>query len=257
MSNEQRYLRALFGGTDVSSFPTEEMQSAFQRIGTRLMEAADVEAELRSLYKVEGFSEFALSLLWLSRQARGNPSKTEPTAEEREILLARFPFLTGGPSTGMPEIELPSPAVPDVSVPAEEPVQELPPQPVVPSAAAGPPSEAVSESEFALLMEQFVEAMQGGDETRTTLMDRIVEAARGISAEGSGADAELREYCSLFVTFLDYVVQNQFMDDVRVMNILSNISAPVSGWVSSAPGERSGQLSDGIEVLRGFKSMFE
>jgi hypothetical protein len=276
MNNEQHYLQTLFNSMDQGFFPTDEMRSAFQRITERLRDAPDLEAELRSLYRVENFAEFALSLLWISRQVRRDPLKAEPTDEERGLLMSRFPVLSGGmaaeplppeittsvepgaPWAGPQASEETPPAEPETPWPAAEPSGEIPAaEPGAPSETPAPAGEGISPGEFALLMERFVEAMQGGDEERTVLMDRMLGAARGNSAEGSGADEELREYCSLLVVFLDYVEENQYMDDVRVMNILSNISGPVSGWAAAAPAERTGQLADGIEVLRNFKSMFE
>jgi hypothetical protein len=47
------------------------------------------------------------------------------------------------------------------------------------------------------------------------------------------------------------------MDDVRVMNILSNVSSPVSSWAQAAPDGREGILAEGTEILRTFKSLFE
>ncbi|MBI3580190.1 MAG: hypothetical protein HY089_12365 [Ignavibacteriales bacterium] len=47
------------------------------------------------------------------------------------------------------------------------------------------------------------------------------------------------------------------MDDVRVMNILSNVSSPVSQWANAAPEARGGLLEDGLGPLRDFKSLFE
>ena len=47
------------------------------------------------------------------------------------------------------------------------------------------------------------------------------------------------------------------MDDVRVMNILSNIQDPFAQWARSKPEEQSGLLDSTNDILRDFKTMFE
>jgi hypothetical protein len=59
------------------------------------------------------------------------------------------------------------------------------------------------------------------------------------------------------VEFLKYITENGFMEDVRVMNILSNVSGPVTSWAQAPPDGRAGVLAEGTEILRSFKSLFE
>jgi hypothetical protein len=68
---------------------------------------------------------------------------------------------------------------------------------------------------------------------------------------------DYKQFCKLLTEFLEYISNNQYMDDVRVMNILSNIQDPFAQWAHSAPENRSGLLDPVNDILRDFKTMFE
>jgi len=59
------------------------------------------------------------------------------------------------------------------------------------------------------------------------------------------------------VEFLSYVRSNEYMDDVRTMNILSTISDAMASWSSASIETRSGLLSEGIKALSEAQSHFE
>jgi hypothetical protein len=123
---------------------------------------------------------------------------------------------------------------------------------------APPPGPASgSEGEFAALMEKFVEAMQSGSDERDGLMQSVLSQSKSMMNEGSGVPDDLREFSGFMVEFLTYITENGFMDDVRVMNILSNVSGPVTSWAQASPDGRAGILAEGTEILRSFKSLFE
>ena len=86
-------------------------------------------------------------------------------------------------------------------------------------------------------------------------MESVKTECRTFLALSSGT--ELHEFCRIILEFLDYVDTNQFIDDIRVMNIISNIQGPYLQWKDSAPENRAGILDPALEILRDFKSMFE
>jgi hypothetical protein len=57
--------------------------------------------------------------------------------------------------------------------------------------------------------------------------------------------------------FLDYVLAGELIDDIRVMNIISNIQGPFAQWEQANPENRTGLLDGAIDILRDFKTMFE
>jgi len=119
-----------------------------------------------------------------------------------------------------------------------------------------PTSERAQELIFAGLLEKFLEAVQGGSDDRSTLMSDVKKECNTVLALSSPPE-EYKQFCQLLVEFLQYITDNQFLDDVRVMNIVSNIQDPVSQWARTEPGGRTGLLDPAIEILRDFKTMFE
>ncbi len=61
----------------------------------------------------------------------------------------------------------------------------------------------------------------------------------------------------MLIEFLTYIETNQYIDDVRVMNIVTNVQEPYTLWSKTPPDQRSGILDPAIEMLRDFKVMFE
>lgn len=275
MSRAQQYVQTLMENVAEGQISSDHYRLMFGKIGRRLAQADDFDTELRRLYKVAGFSEFALSLMWIAERVEADPGKTEFTPNEQALVVQRYRYAIGDleqPPLGEP---VAGPPADDVFAPAVEEAQPAPEQtPEMPavlqmetsgsiaasdqSAYAPPPGSAEgSEGEYAALMEKFVEAMQSGSEERDGLVKEVLERSNAFKAEGSGMAADVREFCGYLVEFLQYITENGFMDDVRVMNILSNVSGPVASWAQAAPENRPGQLSEGTEILRTFKSLFE
>jgi hypothetical protein len=73
---------------------------------------------------------------------------------------------------------------------------------------------------------------------------------------GSATD-DYKQFCKMLIEFLEYISNNQYLDDVRVMNILSNIQDPFAQWARSIPNKRAGILGSVNDTLRDFKTMFE
>ncbi|MEX1140243.1 MAG: hypothetical protein WEB33_11750 [Bacteroidota bacterium] len=279
MIRAQQYIQALMENVAEGQISSDDFRMMFAKIGRRLAEAHDLEDEMRRLYKVPGFSNFALALMWVAERVESDPSKLEYTSEEQSFVVTQFRFGTGdlesppmGESpvmeTETQEVEFtPVSEVPEPPAALEE-TPEMPAQlqmetsgPIDESEKAvyaPPPGPASgSEGEFAGLMEKFVEAMQSGSDERDGLVQSVLAQSNALLPEGSGVPDDLREFCGYLVEFLNYITENGFMDDVRVMNILSNVSGPVASWAQAPPDGRVGVLAEGTEILRTFKSLFE
>jgi hypothetical protein len=68
---------------------------------------------------------------------------------------------------------------------------------------------------------------------------------------------EFHDFCRFLLELLEYASANGFVDDIRVMNIVSNIQDPLLQWVDKSAEDRKGLLDPALEILRDFKSMFE
>jgi hypothetical protein len=109
---------------------------------------------------------------------------------------------------------------------------------------------------FTRLLEQFLESVQSGNDDRVSLMSEVIEQCNKVIMAADAPD-EYGQFCKLLVEFLKYISDNQFLDDVRVMNIVSNIQDPFMQWARSDPGNRYGLLDQSIDILRDFRAMFE
>jgi hypothetical protein len=257
---------------------SDEYRMTFSKIGRKLAEAQDFDSEMRQVYKVAGFSKFALALMWVAEKVESDPSKLEYTSEEQSLIVSHFRFAIGDlespPLGDMPTPQFEAGEAVFTSVEASPPVPVIEETPDMPASLqmetagsigesekavyAPPPGPASgTEGEFSALMEKFVEAMQSGSDERDGLVQSVLSQSNTMMAEGSGVPDDLREFCGSLVEFLKYITENGFMDDVRVMNILSNVSGPVASWAQAPPDGRAGILSEGTEILRTFKSLFE
>ncbi len=289
MTHSQQYISNLMENVSEGHISSDDFRLIFAKIKEKLESAEDFEAALRALYKVEGFTDFALSLMWIAERVEADPSKIEYSMEEQGLVIDRFREAVGD-SAPAPLGDLPTPEVPfegpvetvaeeevpdsgaadqEMSESQPEPVQEETPE--MPthlqmetvghideadqSVYAAPTN--VDEGTFGPLMERFVEAMQSGADDRESLLNQVLVEANAIAAPGSGSNEELGEFCQYLIEFLNYITENGFMDDVRVMNILSNVSGPVSSWSEAPPDARAGLLAEGVEILKTFKSLFE
>lgn len=108
---------------------------------------------------------------------------------------------------------------------------------------------------LATTLEQFTEAVQGGTGDRETLHRILLGIAEGPDLQAVGGDAE--QFSGLLADFVKYISDNQLFDDIRVINILSNLSSSVSQWANTSPGSRSGLLEESLSLLRTFRSQFE
>ncbi len=239
MSQAKDVLQALLGNVPTEELSLDEQRTVFEKIKQRLASAPDLRTELLSLYKVKGFSDFALSLMWVARQTERDPLMVSVSPEDTTLVFSSFrramgesAFLQAGTSGAL---RMPGDVTEDVGV-------------------TGPVGSGDART-FSVLLEQFVESVQGGDEQRTDLLESVVKECEAIAAGDFPYD--YREFCSLLAESLNYVSGNQLLDDIRVLNIFANIPAAIAQWADTAPEGRAGLLAEEIGVLRDFKSHFE
>ncbi|HTP80131.1 MAG TPA: hypothetical protein VMM57_06985 [Bacteroidota bacterium] len=264
MASQQEYLASLLDRISGETSLTDELRNLVGTVRTRIGSTKNVEAELQRLYRVKNCSRFALGLLWIAKEVERDQSKIEPSADEEALLrraleAAAAPaeppaidsFAPSGPA------EQPTEAVDQPAVDASpgQPAEsgEAPPSPV--SAGSAPEVEEHIKS-FSSLLEKFSESIQSGSDDRVSLLQQIV-AETAVVAGAENFPQEYRHYCQYLTDFLQYIFGNQFLDDVRVMNIVTNIQSPFAQWAGAAPGDRGGLLDPAVEILRDFKTMFE
>ena len=122
-----------------------------------------------------------------------------------------------------------------------------------PSLVPAEPSQAQS---FSALLDQVLEAIQSGAEERSSLINRLIAECKNILADANTPE-DCRSFCQPLQEFLDYVIAGESIDDIRVMNIISNIQGPFAQWEQATPENRTGILDGAIDILRDFKTMFE
>lgn len=286
MSRSKQYITSLLDNVPITELSDFEHRTTFDQIKERISSADDVVTELKTLFRVNNFSDFALGLLWIADKVERDPSMLESTPEEQTLILSAFRKAVGdtgesfgpAPTAAPPEpmVEMPSgfgpepePMVeapagfgpepmadfPSATTPEPEPIMAEPPPsapPVVPAAGEGP-----AETQFAQLVEKFVVAVQNGSEDRDAIKEQVLSTCAAILAEGSGATDDYRNFCQVLTAFINYISENQFMDDIRVMNLLSNVTDPVWQWARADEASRAGMMDGAYDVLRDYKSLFE
>lgn len=250
MTPHQAYIDALLDAVANEPFPSDEQRETLLAVKGHLASAPDLTEALKQLYKVEHFDEFALSLLWVQQQVQLDPARMEPTADDQYLVSMKFRQAF---SEGQPEAS-PSFPVPAMEVPMPEPAPE---PPAAPEPLAVAYSSSAPEDTFPQLLDKFVIATQAGVDDRSRLLEKVVHSAGEISHPDSDYSSDLQEFCSKLVAFLSYVKGNQYLDDVRTMNILSAVSDAMTLWSSTSVEARAGLLSDGIKALAEAKSHFE
>lgn len=311
MNRAQEHLVTLLENMPVDELPSDKQRTTFERIKERLATAENVNAELRRLFRVKGFGEAALGMLWVVDQV----NRDKEVEDESVYVIARMrkalssvDGLTSGESVppplppAPPDSHLfgePTPAVTIRSIPTQEaqtvptldafglppapnasssePVSSAPAEPEVPfgkqeglnvspeppplaplPASSGDDAEtsASPESVFGRVLERFLEALQVGSDDRLPLLRTLVEKCDVVGGIRDGGE-ELRQYTALLKEFLVFIEDQQLLDDVRVMNAVSNVEAPYRDWLSASSGDRGGTLGSAIDFLSNAKAMFE
>jgi len=257
MTPHQLYVGSVLEAVSTEPFSSEDQRELLLAIKDRIVSAPDLGNELRRLYSVGGFDEFALALMWMVKQA---DERADPTADDQYLVSMKFRQAFGAPEQEQaeevevshedtpPEVELPGEETPtDAATPVSTP-EERAPVAFAPDAA---------EDTFPQLLDKFVIAMQAGVDDRTRLFDKVLQSATEIGQPDSDYSSDLQEYCAKLVGFLSYVKDNDFLDDVRTLNILSTISDAMSAWDSASIESRMGLLAEGIKALADFRNHFE
>jgi len=282
MNRSQKYISILLERLPKWELRSYEHQTSLDRIRDRITSASDIHMELNSLYQVKGFAEFALSLMWVVDKVEKDNTLDESTLAEETLVFEKLRFALGDISI-QPEEPVAVPEVSDLPSSSEsesassESSHELKPLPdtaVTPdvlldswgkepeSPSQTPPVSDImaagneQERSFAALLERLLESIQSGNDNRTELLSGVLSESN-IVATAESAPEDYKQFCKLLVEFLNYISDNQYLDDIRVMNIVSNIQDPVNQWVQSEQNNRTGLLDPAIEILSDFKTMFE
>ena len=223
MTQANDVLQSILSNFPESELGSGEQQRVFEGIKSRLLGAPDAVEELKVLFKVKGFADFATGLMWMIDRAGKSSGQVTIGPEDETLLLSSFRRAVGD------------------SNPAD--------------GAAAPAEAGEWEKGFASLVEQFAEAVQSGSGESKILLQDLVSECDSLGTRGGGE--EIVELSSLLAEFLKYISQTDLLDDVRVINILSNVSSVVTQWSSTPASARQGILEEALASLRDFKSHFE
>ncbi len=263
MSKAQNYISVLLERLPKWELTSYDHQTSLDKLRDHISSASDLKRELNQLYRVKGFSDFALSLMWIVDKVEKGATLEESTLAEETLVFSYFRQAVGAAPP-------PAPETPPVSSPfgmtsfSDSP-QPVPAVPQIDSiwGMAAQAAQATSlspaqeqERNFSSLLERFLEAVQSGNDNRTSLLSEVLNECSRVG-DGNPASQDYQTFCQLLVAFLQYVTDNQYLDDVRVMNILSNVQDPFAVWARSDPQNRAGMLDQAIDILRDFKAMFE
>ncbi len=260
MERNQQYLTNLLYKVPSWELPDPLQQDMFEKIRVSLSNTTDFPGQLKSLYRVTNLSELALGLMWIADKVEKDPSKLESTADEETFVLnllksalsgaAAAAVSSGLDSTPEPDTQMTTASQAPIAVPSDA-------EGGLASVPAASTSHDASEQGFSRSLERLVEAVQGGSGERTTLIDDLTKQAEGIAASPT-ADLDYKTFCGYLIEFLKYVSTYELFDDIRVMNLLSNIFDPFSQWTAADPAAgRAGMLEQANEMLRDFKALFE
>jgi hypothetical protein len=278
MNRTQKYISILLERLPKYELRSYDHQTTLDRIRDRIAETPDIHAELRRLYTVKNCADFAMSLMWIAENVEKDPTKEESTIDEETLVFDKFrhamgeeappevtPAAEGMGSAPTSERALPfdlskSQKEKPLSVP-EQHIEEIFSAMAQPSLSTPPVSgggEVNTEQElrFAGLLEKLLESVQSGSDDRTKLLSDVLHECTIVISSGSSAQ-DYKHFSNLLSEFLQYISKNQYMDDVRVMNILSNIQDPFAQWAHGKQEERAEFLVSINDILRDFKTMFE
>jgi hypothetical protein len=90
MIRSQKYLSILLERLPKWELRSYDHQTYLDQIRDRISSAADIQAELRSLYQVKGFANFVLSLMWIADKVEKDPTLEESTLAEETLVFSKF-----------------------------------------------------------------------------------------------------------------------------------------------------------------------
>jgi hypothetical protein len=226
MTQTNELVRTLFRNFPVEELGSDAQRQIFDGLKTRLAQAPDAAAELKSLYRVKGFSDFAAVMMWILERGRKDPQMAVTRPEDETLLLSTFRRAMG-----------------------EQGLSSTP----APSAGGGPGGN--DERSFASRLDKFAESVQSGVDGRGAQLEEIFNDCEQIAQRTS--DPDFKQFAGLMADFLKYIAESELLDDVRVINIVSNISSSISQWSISPPEARHGLMEEALGMLRDFRTHFE
>ena len=102
MTPHQVYIGALLDAISNEPFPSDDQREILLNMKTHLVNASDLGEELKKLYKVEHFADFALSFMWVHRQVDTDPGRSDATTDDQYLVSMKFRQAVAG---GTPEPE--------------------------------------------------------------------------------------------------------------------------------------------------------
>lgn len=251
MNRTKEYIAALMDSIQPNKLTSDEQRVTFGRIRDRINNSLNLKEDLQLLYRVINFYNFALVLMYIAEEVEKDPTKSVFTSEEQTLVIWNFIHAMGGaPSDEMQQAGI-APESRVTTSDGEGEVESLPIQ------VSDTTPEELTLARFGANLEQFVEAMQQGEETRDALLEQISSETLLISEMAKDQLGGIEECSELIKIFLEYIRDNDLLDDVRVMNILSNLSAPAQAFQSESREEQETAVKEAIEILRDFRSLFE
>ena len=86
MDRSQQYISTLLERVPKTELSDPEHATAFERIRERLSGGQNLQTQLKELYKVGNFSEFALGLMWIAEKVDNDTSKLNPVQRKRVLF---------------------------------------------------------------------------------------------------------------------------------------------------------------------------
>jgi hypothetical protein len=223
MTQSNDVLQSILSNFPVAELDSDAHRTVFESVKNRLIRATDSFEELKTLYKVKGFADFATGLMWMIERADKSSSQMTIGPEDETLLLSSFRR----------------------AVSEKAPSRE----------GSAPSGGDEGEKGFASLVEQFAEAVQSGAGEGRMLLQYLITECEAIVGRGGASD--FVELSSFLAEFLKYIIESDLLDDVRVINILSNVSSVVTQWSNTPASARQGVLEEALATLRDFRSHFE
>jgi hypothetical protein len=175
MNRTQQYLLALLDRLPVWELSGEAPRSTMERLKDRLANVDDHQPEIRRLFRVRGFADFALGLLWISDKVERDPARVDSTEEEERFMFSLFRKAmasSGGAAvTDAPPASAPEPEPGFVPEPAMDSAPAAAPEPSGRSAPAG---DDHPERQFSGQLERLVEALQSASDDREALLKETI-----------------------------------------------------------------------------------
>jgi hypothetical protein len=226
MTQTNEVVQTFFTNFPVSELGSDEQRQAFDKLRAHFAEVPDAAVELRNLYKVKGFSDFASVMMWILERAQKDPQLAATSPEDETLLLSTFRRAMG-----------------------EQGLSVAPAASIVGGTGGG------DERSFASRLDKFSDSVQSGVDGRGAQLEGIFNDCEQIA--NLTTDPEFKQFATLMGDFLKYIAESELLDDVRVINIVSNISSSISQWAISPPDARHGLMEEALGMLRDFRTHFE